>query len=112
MHEVLQRQRLLCSTLRVDMSSFITSVLDAARAQVGSVAWRPLVSLSRKAVLSLLQQIEIGRLLVLEQDGSENVCGRKSASKEVPTTELQVRRETFWVRLALFADMVSSAFAL
>jgi cyclopropane-fatty-acyl-phospholipid synthase len=94
------------------MASFITSALDLVRAQVGSVAWGPLVTLSRKAVLSLLQQIEIGHLLVLEQDGSETVCGKKSPSKEVPITELKVHRETFWVRLALFTDMVSSALTL
>lgn len=91
------------------MSSLITSALDTVRAQVGSVAWGPLVTLSRKAVLSLLQQIEVGRLLVLEKDGSQTVCGAKSASKAVPATELKVHRETFWVRLALFADMVSDA---
>jgi hypothetical protein len=50
--------------------------------------------------------------MVLEQDGLETVCGKKSASKEVPTTELKVRRETFWVRLASFTDMVSLALTL
>lgn len=94
------------------MSSLITSALDTVRAQVGSVAWGPLVILSRKAALSLLQQIEVGRLLVQEDNGSETACGKKSASKAVPATELRVHRETFWVRLALFADMVSLALAL
>lgn len=91
------------------MLSLVTGALDALRAQVGSVAWGPLVTTSRNAVLSLLQQIEIGRLLVVEEDGSETVCGKKVASKTVPATELKVHRETFWVRLALFADMVSFA---
>jgi cyclopropane-fatty-acyl-phospholipid synthase len=92
------------------MSSLVSSAFDTLRAQVGSVAWGPLVRLSRKAVLSVLQQVEVGRLLVQEHDGSETVCGKKSASSAAPATELKVHRETFWVRLALFADMVSFAF--
>ena len=96
----------------VGMTSLITTALDGVRAQIGSVAWGPLVNLSRNAVLSLLQQIEIGHMIVKEAGGSETVCGRKSMSKELPTTELKVNRETFWVRLALFADMVSSASTL
>lgn len=91
------------------MTSLVTNTLDALRARIGSVAWGPLVNLSRHAVFSLLQQIEVGRMVVKEADGSETMCGRKSMAREVPTTELRVNRETFWVRLALFADMVGSA---
>lgn len=92
------------------MSSLVSSAFDALRAQVGSVAWGPLVNLSRKAVLSLLQQIQVGRLLVQEHDGTETMYGEQTASVTTPATELKVHRETFWVRLALFADMVSFAF--
>lgn len=92
------------------MSALVSSAFDALRAQVGSVAWGPMVNLSRRAVLSLLQQIEVGRLLVQEHNGVETVCGKESASMTAPATALKVHRETFWVRLALFADMVSFAF--
>ena len=89
------------------ITTFFTSALDGLRALAGSIAWAPLVNLSRTAVLSLLQQIENGQLLVKEEDGRETVCGRFTAGQTL-RTELRIRRETFWVRLALFADMVSS----
>jgi len=53
-----------------------------------------------------LQNIRIGRLVLFEGEESKakNVFG---ADKEgVPVAYLHVHDEKFWVRLALFADMV------
>jgi len=91
------------------MSELIRNALDVARGYVGSVAWDPLVVLSRTGVLSLLQQITIGQLLVVDRDGAQTLCGQSSVA-DLPTdpkTELRIRNDAFWVRLALFADMVS-----
>ena len=90
------------------MSGLITSALDQLRSYSGSIAWDPLLRLSRTAVLSLLQQIKSGQLTVYEGEGTKTVCGEQSGGTgSGPLTELRVRREVFWLRLALYADMVS-----
>lgn len=91
------------------ITDVFTSALDGAWALAGSVVWGPFVKFSRTAVLSLLQKIEAGQLLVREDDGTEIVCGRVGVDQTLKT-QLRIHRETFWVRLALFADMVSFEF--
>lgn len=89
------------------MTSLFSSTLDSVRSLAGSIAWKPLVNVSRSGVLSLIQQIEVGKLTIHESDGTETRCGEvevKDSSR--PVTELKVLREAFWVRVALFADMV------
>lgn len=77
------------------------------------------MNLSRSGILSLLQKITVGRLQITDVDGSTTICGQPDlkptaqAERTVytpPTTELVVQRDIFWVRLALFADMVCSLF--
>jgi cyclopropane-fatty-acyl-phospholipid synthase len=92
------------------MSNLVRAGLDVVRGYAGSTAWGPLVVLSRTGVLSLLQQITIGQLLVVDKEGAQTLCGQSSVA-DLPTepkTELRVKSDAFWVRLALFADMVSS----
>lgn len=90
------------------MAGLVTSLFDTARSYVGSVAWSPLVQLSRSSILGLLSQIQVGQLTVKEKDGTETVCGGASIGRDaLPVTTLKVVREAFWLRLALFADMVS-----
>jgi cyclopropane-fatty-acyl-phospholipid synthase len=88
--------------------SIATAAFDALRGYAGSLAWGPLVGISRTATLSLLGRIEKGTLVIKESDGRETVCGSPSSPKgsKPPRTELMVHRESFWVRLLLFADMV------
>ena len=89
---------------------------------VTAYAWPPLVSLSRRTVLSLFAQIKVGQLVV--QDAPTNittVCGalevedpdkkvepdlRGGRRRGTPRAVLRVHSDTFWVRLLLFADMV------
>ena len=90
------------------MASLVTSVLDSLRSYTGSVAWAPLVQLSRSSILSVLSGIERGTLTIREKDGTETVCGGRPVGREEwPVSSLKVLREAFWLRVALFADMVS-----
>jgi cyclopropane-fatty-acyl-phospholipid synthase len=84
------------------MSGYLTSAIDALKSYTGSLAWGPLISLSRSTILGLLKSIQVGQVAVKERDGTVTVCG---ASDNGPLTTLEVKRETFWLRLALFADM-------
>ena len=65
-----------------------------------------MVQISRSTVLSLLQRIEVGQLLVTDTDGSITTCGHIDGRDQVPRTGLKVLKEAFWIRLLLFADMV------
>lgn len=92
------------------MAGLVTATLDSVRSFTGSIAWAPLVRVSRAAILSLLTGLEVGQLTIRDKDGTETICGRPAAAdggEPWPTTQLTVVREAFWLRLALFADMVS-----
>jgi cyclopropane-fatty-acyl-phospholipid synthase len=79
------------------------------RQYAGSLTWGPLVQLSKAAILSTLMKIEVGQLKIIEPDGHVTICGQLGESvKDGPQTELRIHKETFWVRMLLFADMVSS----
>jgi hypothetical protein len=100
----------LCIRCR-DMSALVSSALDTLRGYTGSTAWAPLVRISRAAVLSLFHRIEFGCLLLTDESGEQTRCGRDAGlgshvCTTPPRTELKIKREAFWVRLALFADMV------
>lgn len=57
-------------------------------------------------MLGLLRRIEVGQIVVSDSDGALFVCGNARGEETGPTTELNISRETFWVRALLFADMV------
>ena len=74
-----------------------------------SITRVPLVKISRVAELSLLHRIKIGRLFI-DETGSETRRGRDASlgshvSSSPPCAELNIKREVFRVRLALFADI-------
>ncbi|ETN41895.1 uncharacterized protein HMPREF1541_03834 [Cyphellophora europaea CBS 101466] len=84
----------------------MVSAIDAVRNYTGSFAWGPLVQLSRSTILNLLKSIEVGQLTVRDTDGTTTICGKVPKDGEnAPVSSLRVLRETFWLRLALFADM-------
>jgi cyclopropane-fatty-acyl-phospholipid synthase len=85
----------------------LTSRFTALRSYTGSLAWGPLVQFSRSMCLSLLKRVEIGRLEIIDTDGTRIVCGTTNFRDGEPQTTLEVNKDTFWVRLMLFADMVS-----
>lgn len=86
--------------------TFISHSFDIVRTCVGSATWGPLVKFSRGLVLGLLQRVEIGQLVVTDCNGAVYACGQAPAKGNWPKTEVKVLRETFWVRVLLFADMV------
>ena len=88
------------------MAGLVASVVDSVRSYAGSFAWAPLVRLSRSTILGLMSSIERGQLTINEMDGTVTVCGNAAnGSIDDPITTLEVKRDTFWLRLALFADM-------
>ncbi|KAF4635936.1 hypothetical protein G7Y89_g2148 [Cudoniella acicularis] len=111
------------------MTSYLTQPFargsDLLRSALGSVSWGPALSVSKVAVESLLSRIEIGTLVIIDQTTNHTTqYGQKIAKEYSKTTNgvngvngtskksgganrvvLVVRKETFWVRLFLFADM-------
>ncbi|TKA71624.1 hypothetical protein B0A49_03027 [Cryomyces minteri] len=95
------------------LSTPLVSRFNALRSYAGSYTWGPIVQLSRTAVVALLTRIEVGHLQITDVDGTVVSCGtakRKDPQNEkwnddAPAVELSVHKDTFWVRLALFADM-------
>lgn len=96
------------------LTSPLTAPLQEALGYGASYAWPGLVTLSRAAVLSLLQKIAIGRLVITHPDGSVTVCGQPDLKPvpqpertvyTPPSTAIAVQKDVFWVRLLLFADM-------
>lgn len=91
------------------MSGFVASAIGALREYVGAAAWSPLVRISRAGVLSVLHRVQLGCLILVEEDGTEIRCGGTPGPHictTEPRTELRIKSDAFWVRLALFADMV------
>lgn len=91
---------------------------DYLRSTIGSISWGPLLSLSKAAVVPILERIEKGTLIVNDQTtGQTTYFGQKTAKvltngngalpsrTGVERVTLVVKKETFWVRMFLFADM-------
>ena len=114
----------------VAMGSYLPRVLtqplavggDLIRSAAGSVSWSPVLSFSKTAVTSLFSRIEFGTLVINDETtGKTTTYGQKVAKEHAKMTngangvnkkiggvgkvELVVKRETFWMRLFLFADM-------
>jgi cyclopropane-fatty-acyl-phospholipid synthase len=95
---------------------------DLLRGALGDVSWLPALSLSKAAVTSLFARIGYGTLIIInEATGKTEAYGQMIARENRTITngvddkpkqgsgigkvELLIRKETFWVRLFLFADM-------
>ena len=93
----------------------ITSVLPASLANLrqyaASIGWDSLVNFSRNVILSLFSKVENGELRIHDTNGQLTVCGSLSSGNDGPSTELKVSKDTFWVRMLLFTDMVGSHYS-
>lgn len=97
---------------------------ETARESLGSLTWRPALAVAKPAIVSVLSQIEVGTLLLTDEPaGQRHVFGQKLGNAKleeelslaapsgvrkattVPRVELVVKRDAFWMRLFLFADM-------
>lgn len=95
---------------------------EIARETLGSLTWRPALSVAKPAIISVLSQIEIGTLLLTDEPaGKRHVFGQKLGNAKleelsftpngvrkataIPRVELVVKKDAFWMRLFLFADM-------
>lgn len=112
------------------MTSYLPSTITASlshgndfvRSAIGSISWGPALSISKYAAISTFQKIEVGTLIISDKtDGKTHVFGQNLAKDNKHTTssvngtytragqprkvELVVRKETFWIRSCLFADM-------
>jgi cyclopropane-fatty-acyl-phospholipid synthase len=111
------------------MSSYLPTLItnpiaqgtSALRSAIGSVSLGPALSVSKAAVTSMFQRIENGTLVVKDDTtGQTTVYGQQPAKPPKSTTngvnasntatgqrvvELNVNKESFWVRVFLFADM-------
>lgn len=95
---------------------------DMLRVSIGGISWSPFLKLSKTAVTALFGRIETGTLLVIDEaTGKTESYGQKITREDrkltsyldgpskksvgVGRVELLIRKESFWVRLFLFADM-------
>ena len=87
--------------------AILTRAFDSLRSYLGGLTWGPFVALSRTAVLSQLSKIQVGQLVITDEEGALTICGAPGIKDGSPRTQLKVLKEAFWVRMVLFADMVS-----
>ncbi|KNG51601.1 cyclopropane-fatty-acyl-phospholipid synthase [Stemphylium lycopersici] len=86
--------------------SSVTGAVSSLLSPVTSQAWEPLVSLCKNGILSQFQNLKHGKLVVFEGGSSKASAAFGSDKEGLPIAFLDVRDEKFWVRLALFADML------
>lgn len=89
------------------VADLLHSPIVALRRYVGSVAWGPVLQLSKTTIISLFQQIEHGQLTLVDHKGRRSVYGKQATG---PCVELQIHKDVFWIRMLLFADMVRPRF--
>jgi len=89
--------------------AILSPLLGPATAIWNSVscqAWDSLVALCRDGTLSQLQSIQLGKLAVYEVSAGKGSTVFGTEREGHPVAVLNVHDDKFWVRLALFADMV------
>lgn len=85
----------------------LTGAATTVLSTITSQAWGPLVSICKNGALSQLHQgIKLGKLVLFEGGSSTASTVFGSDKEGLPIAFLDVHNEKFWVRLALFADMV------
>ncbi|KLU81790.1 cyclopropane-fatty-acyl-phospholipid synthase [Magnaporthiopsis poae ATCC 64411] len=122
-------------SLLAPLSKPLARGFEAARGTIGSLTWGPALTVAKPAIEGVLRQIQIGTLVLVDEPaGRRLVFGQKLSSKGTrgldagddgsaprtngckariesassagpPRVELVVKRDAFWMRLLLFADM-------
>ena len=70
--------------------------------------WTPVVSTCRNGALAQLKNIRLGKLAIYERSLQKPSISFEEEKEGLPLAVLHVHDERFWLRLALFADMVCS----
>jgi len=94
---------------------------DFLRETVGSLTWGPALAIAKPAIIAVFSRITRGTLVLTDEpSGARNVYGQKLATKNgdlvngvgthrradsIPRVDLVIKRDAFWMRLFLFADM-------
>jgi hypothetical protein len=91
----------------MSLTAPLTWSLHVLKDYAASIGWEPLVHFSKSAILTLLKGIETGRLDIAHEDGQVSLFGQPRPTEGAPRAALQVHKDSFWVRMLLFADMVS-----
>lgn len=119
-------------SLLAPLSKPLARGFEAARGTIGGLTWGPALTVAKPAIEAVLRQIQIGTLVLVDEPaGRRLVFGQKlssgggqgpdagddgapprtngwktgNASAGAPRVELVVKRDAFWMRLLLFADM-------
>jgi cyclopropane-fatty-acyl-phospholipid synthase len=92
--------------------SSVTGAMSSILSPVTSQAWAPLVTLCKNGTLSQFQNLKHGKLVIFEGGSNKSSVAFGSDKEGLPIAFLDVRDEKFWVRIALFADMVCNRFTL
>ncbi|KAI5861602.1 cyclopropane-fatty-acyl-phospholipid synthase [Durotheca rogersii] len=99
----------------------LTRGVDAVRGALGSLTWEPALAVVKPVILDIFSRITVGTLLLVDEPaGLRSVYGQKPLSKSfgspsansntrradvIPSVEVRVKDDAFWMRLFLFADM-------
>jgi cyclopropane-fatty-acyl-phospholipid synthase len=97
------------------MVAAVLTTLDALKKRFVDCSWPPAVNLARNAVLRTFSGLEVGSLLIIDEpNGMKHIFGRgfaedrETEAKKInnaPSAEIVVKRDTFWLRLFLYADV-------
>lgn len=85
--------------------SQVEGYIDVSKEALVGVSFPPVTRLARSAIVALLQQIRIGRLVLVEDTNRQTTFGHEKGD---PTTCIHVLNGAFWLRVLLYGDMVSS----
>jgi len=86
----------------------LTGAASSVLSTITTQAWNPLVNLCRHATITRLLNLRLGKLVLFEGGSSEASAAFGKGEEGLPVAFLHVHDEKFWVRIALFADMVRS----
>ncbi|CAI6342108.1 unnamed protein product [Periconia digitata] len=87
------------------MLSALTGPAASVWNTVTSQTWDSLVSLCKNGTIAQLQNIRLGRLFLYDGSSSKASSVFGVNLPKAPEAALHIYSETFWVRLALYADM-------
>jgi len=93
----------------MDSTKYVYSTAQSLWNSATLSAWTPVVSTCRNGALAQLKHIRLGKLAIYERGLQKPSMAFGEEKEGLPLAVLHVHDEKFWLRLALFADMVCLA---